>query len=119
MSSIRLDARVLIAALVLSVARAGAQQYSQAATVAVSLRVLPQASFEGGAPQRFSAVLIWPTALLIATWPIMKPVPSIRLPAYRPWIDCVSQGASVPAITSSSASKVGLAGPTRSVQRPV
>ena len=58
MLSIRLDARALFAALTLSGALAGAQQNTQSATVAVSLRVLPQASFEGGAQQRFSAGLV-------------------------------------------------------------
>jgi hypothetical protein len=49
---------LLPAALVLLGPHAAAQQQSRSATVSVSVRVLPQASFEGGTEHRFSADLV-------------------------------------------------------------
>ena len=74
MSPIRVDAGLLLAvALVLSGTPAEAQPlpppYSQTATVAVSLRVLPQASFEDGAEPPVSAELVPGAAVRVNSAP--------------------------------------------------
>ncbi len=57
MSPLRHRAAVLLAVALTYASPAVAQQQSRSATVAMSLRVLPQASFDGGAGDRVSAAV--------------------------------------------------------------